>query len=114
MVVVRATDPEGIPGASSADDTNSDEITVTITITDVNEAPAVTGDATATFDEDTGDETAALHTYVAVDPEADAPITWSVAGADGAKFTAMVVRSCSRLSPTLRCRPTPTGTTCTR
>ena len=88
MVVVRATDPAGVPVAS-LDAATSDEVTVVISITDVNEPPAVTGDATATFNEDTGNETAALHTYAAVDPEGDAPITWSVAGADGAKFTAV-------------------------
>ena len=41
-VSVKATDPAGVP---NTDTDNSDEITVTITVTDVNEPPAVTGDA---------------------------------------------------------------------
>ena len=41
-VVVRATDPSGMPGAESADDENSGTVTVEITVSDVNEAPAVT------------------------------------------------------------------------
>ena len=41
-VVVRATDPDGMPGATeTAVETNSDVITVTITVTQVNEAPVV-------------------------------------------------------------------------
>ena len=50
-VVVRATDPTGIPGADPAVTTNSGTVTVIITVTDVNEAPVVAGDATVTFDE---------------------------------------------------------------
>ena len=40
-VTVRATDPAGIPqaAAEAGDVANSDEIEVTITVTDVNEAP---------------------------------------------------------------------------
>ena len=59
-VVVRATDPFGVPQAGTADTANSDEVTVVITVTDVNEAPTVTGEATATFNEDTGDITTAF------------------------------------------------------
>ena len=89
-VTVRATDPAGIPGADSRDDLNSDEVTVVITITDVNEAPAVTGDAEAIFAEVTGNIGTALSVYTADDPDEDAPTpTWSVAGVDGAKFTAV-------------------------
>ena len=50
-VTVRATDPAGVPQAPTADTTNSDEITVTITVTNVNEPPAVTGEAAVTFAE---------------------------------------------------------------
>ena len=39
--MVRATDPSGVPQAVRAVDTNSDEVMVTITLTDVNEAPVV-------------------------------------------------------------------------
>ena len=88
-VVVRATDPTGIPGADDADPANSDTVMVIITVTDVNEAPDVTGDAAVTFDEETGVITVPLDTYAAVDPDEDAPtLTWSVDGADGSKFTA--------------------------
>ena len=86
-VVVRATDPAGIPAAGSADPKNSGTVTVMITVTDVNEAPAVTGDATATFNEDTGVIATELDTYTATDPDGDTPtLTWSVGGADGSKF----------------------------
>ena len=85
-VVVRATDPAGIPQAPSAVDANSDEITVTITVTDVNEPPAITGDAAATFEEVAGDITTPLDTYDEDDPETNDPSTWSVAGDDSSKF----------------------------
>ena len=51
-VTVRATDPEGVPQATRRLSTRTAmTITVTITVTDVNEPPAVTGDAAATFNE---------------------------------------------------------------
>ena len=88
-VVVRATDPAGIPGADTAATANSGTVTVVISVTDKNEAPAVTGDAEVTFEEVTGDITTALHTYDAADPDDGAPDpTWTVGGADGSKFTA--------------------------
>ena len=97
-VVVRATDPAGVPEADPREDTNSDMVTVNITVTNVDEAPDVTGDATADFnevvaaaslesDETSGNIAAAVVTYQAVDPENDTPITWSTSGADGSKFT---------------------------
>ena len=85
-VVVRATDPTGIPQVQTAVETDSDEITVTITISDVNEPPAVTGNATSTFDETDGNIATPLNTYTAADPENDTPITWSVSGTDSSKF----------------------------
>ena len=89
MVVVRATDPAGIPGAGTADTANSAIVMVEITVTDKNEAPEVTGNAGVTFNEDTGAIATALHTYVAVDPDDSPPTpTWSVGGADGSQFTA--------------------------
>ena len=36
---------------------------MTITVTDVNEAPTIDGDAAVSFDEDTGDIATALDTY---------------------------------------------------
>ena len=92
-VVVRATDPAGVPTATNRVEANSDVVTVVITITDVNEPPAVDGAATETFNEDTGDITTALAAYTANDPETvgdnnNTEVTWSVAGPDGGKFTA--------------------------
>ena len=45
-VMVRATDPFGNPDAGSEVEDNSDEVTVTITVKDVNEAPSITGGPT--------------------------------------------------------------------
>ena len=92
-VTVRATDPAGVPQAVSADSANSDTVMVEIAVTDVNEPPAVVGDATATFNEDTGGIDSELFAYMANDPETsgdvnNTEVTWSVAGPDGGKFTA--------------------------
>ena len=90
--MVRATDPAGIPSVETAETANSDTVKVVITVTDVNEAPAVDGDATATFNEDTGDIATVLDTYTANDEDDDgnphpgAVTGWSVNGADGSKF----------------------------
>ena len=91
MVTVRATDPAGVPQAQMPDVDNSDEITVTITVTNVNEPPAVTGDAAVTFQGEEGaiaDGAGRLHWLT--DPETTRgtnDITWSVAGDDGSKFS---------------------------
>ena len=84
-VTVRATDPAGVPQIDDAGEDNSDEITVTITVTNVNEPPAVSGEAAVTFNEGTGDITA-LDEYTADDPENAAVVTWTVAGDDSSKF----------------------------
>ena len=85
-VTVRATDPSGIPQEENAQSANSDVIVVTISLTDVNEPPAVTGDAEVTFQEVAGQIATELDTYTASDPETDTPITWSVMGTDSGKF----------------------------
>ena len=93
-VMVRATDPEGVPDADPRVDTNSDVVTVGITITDVNEPPAVMGTDNADtkdgaelmFNELTGVITVPLDTYAEDNPEDDVVSIWSVAGADGSKF----------------------------
>ena len=96
-VVVRATDPAGIPQADPGIPANSDQVTVIFTVTNVDEAPDVTGDAAVDFNEvvasanlesgeTTGDINTTLGTYNAADPEDDTPITWSTSGADGSKF----------------------------
>ena len=56
---------------------------VTVTVEDVNEAPAVTGTETFTYREN---GTANLYTFRATDPEGSA-ITWSVTGTDGDDFS---------------------------
>ena len=56
---------------------------VTVTVTDVNEAPAVTGTDTFNYREN---GTAAIYTFKATDPERSA-IEWSLSGADDADFT---------------------------
>ena len=86
-VVVRATDPAGIPEADPAVAANSDVVTVMITVTDVNEPPVVEGEAEVTFEEVMGDIATSMDTYTATDPEMDNPITWSVTGADAGKFS---------------------------
>ena len=85
-VEVRATDPDGMPAATDAVEANSDVITVTIMVTDVNEAPVVSGMAAVTFAE--GDPIInMLDMYAATDPEEDTPITLALTGADRGKFT---------------------------
>ena len=85
MVTVRATDPAGMPQIEAFDTTNSAEITVTITVTDVNEPPDVTGEAAVDFAEDGEIDTAPV-TYMADNPEDDEPSTWSLSGDDAGKF----------------------------
>ena len=55
---------------------------IEITVTNVNEAPSISGSATVNYAEN---GTAPVATYTATDPEGDA-ITWSVAGSDAAWF----------------------------
>ena len=57
-------------------DAIDDTIAVTVTVTNVNEAPVVTGDAAPSFQEDSS---AAIATYTGADPERDT-LTWSVSG----------------------------------
>ena len=87
-VVVRATDPDGKPEVAleAIETNNSDVITVTIAVTDVNEAPAITGDAAITFAED-GQIDTMLAMYTEADPEMDTPIIRALTGADRGKFT---------------------------
>ena len=72
-VVVTATDPSG----------QSDTITVTITVTDQNEPPTISGKTSVYYAEHRTD---AVATYTADDPEKD-PITWSLAGDDSEDFS---------------------------
>ena len=74
MVTLTATDSFG----------DSASIDVTITVTDADEAPDVTGDAVSKEYAENG--TGSVATYTAVDPEG-AAIAWSLSGDDAADFT---------------------------
>ena len=73
MVTVTATDPLGA----------STSIPVTIEVTDVDEAPDISGDDTISYPEK---GTGAVATYTASDPEG-ASVRWSLGGVDAADFT---------------------------
>ena len=67
---------------------NSDSLPITITVTDVNEPPDVTGQQVLSFAENQSTDLV-LATYSAIDPEdPSAEITrWSTSGTDGGDFT---------------------------
>ena len=73
MVTVMAEDSFG----------DSASIMVTITVTDLNEGPEITGEDTIEYPEN---RTSSLETYRASDPERAGTITWSLAGTDAALF----------------------------
>ena len=73
MVTVVATDSGNITAS----------IDVTITVTDVNEPPAITGDAEHDYAENGAGDVA---TFTATDPDAGAAITWEMSGADASLF----------------------------
>ena len=58
---------------------DSDSIMVTITVTDMDETPAVSGDATKEYAEN---GTGPVARYTAVDPEQTAIVSWSLGGDD--------------------------------
>ena len=62
----------------------SDTIMVTIMVTDMDEAPDVTGEASIEYTEN---GTGPVTTYTAVDPEMTAIASWTLGGADAADFT---------------------------
>ena len=76
-VTVEVTDGRDQNGDDDMDAID-DRQNVTITVTNVNEAPVVTGDATVSYQEDAN---RAIATYTAADPERDT-LTWSVSGND--------------------------------
>ena len=80
-VTVQVTDGRDRNGDDD-NDVIDDTINVTINVTNVNEAPTVSGEATATFTEN---DSSAIATYTGSDPERD-DLTWSTAGADGDSF----------------------------
>ena len=92
-VVVRATDPAGIPGPSAAE-AATHTVNVVITVTDVNDAPVVAPgmeDVHGGADHRTDITTVAWsESYTETDQDdvdaTDPPRTWSLGGADGSKF----------------------------
>ena len=62
----------------------SASIMVTITVTDMDEVPDVSGDATKEYAENGIGQVAR---YTAVDPEQTAIVSWSLAGADASRFS---------------------------
>ena len=81
-VTVTATDPWG----PDADPTGAASQEVTITINNVNEAPAITVGATKTSVDENTAITEMVSTYTATDVDQTAEVTWSVSGTDAADF----------------------------
>ena len=76
-ITIVATD-DGTP-------TERAELEVTVTVTDVNEPPEITGDTTINYDENADHPVAS---YAASDPEqATTNFTWSLGGTDSGDFT---------------------------
>ena len=98
IVIVRATDPGAVPAAPAPDTLvittgtmDYDEVEVTITVTGVNEGPAITTNAAPddmfAFDEVDGVIGTALATFEATDPEGNTLVSWMAEGPDGGRFT---------------------------
>ena len=75
QLVVVATDSEGLTG----------ELMVSITVTEVNEGPEITGMPTYTIQE--FHQNLVNTTYSATDPEGDSISSWRLYGSDGGDFT---------------------------
>ena len=76
-------DSEYLVTVRAYDGTNYGTLDATVTVTDVNEAPTVTGTTSRDYAENLTDSVA---TYTAVDPEG-ITFTWSLAGTDAGEFT---------------------------
>ena len=68
--------------SGNADTTNDDTVTVTITVTNVNEPPVLEGESSINYAENGAGDVA---TYTAVDPE-NGQFTWSLSGNDSGDF----------------------------
>ena len=75
---------DGKNEAGGSDTTVDDTITVTITVTDANEPPTITGTSNVSYAENRTD---AVATYTATDPEGSTNITWSKSGDDAGDFS---------------------------
>ena len=81
-VIVTVHDGKDAAGGTDTS-TIDDEIEVTINLTNVNEAPTIAGSTTRSIPENS----TAVATYTATDPDASTTYTWSVESADdGGKF----------------------------
>ena len=70
------------------EDSHSDELTFTVTVTDVNEGPEISGNASPNPVPENQDQTQILARYTATDPEDPTAIItrWSTSGTDGGDF----------------------------
>ena len=84
-VTVSVTDGEDADGAEETTATIDDTIAVTITVSDVNEPPVVSGPTSVpvNYAEHGTDD---VYTFSATDPESDTP-TWTLTGDDAGAFT---------------------------
>ena len=80
-VTVTVHDGKDIAGGSST--AVDDEIVVIIDLTDVNEAPTITGGPTSSS---VSENSTSVDTYTASDPDASDTLTWSVEGANDGSF----------------------------
>ena len=81
-VVIGVSD--GKDSSDEADMIEDDSITVTISVTNVDEPPEISGDDTFTVAENHSET---LDSYTAADPEGDTtPITWALGGVDAGDF----------------------------
>ncbi len=80
-----AQDEHGITivATDNANSSNRGELTVTVTITDVNEPPEITGNSSQTYQEN---QTHPVTTVGFIDREGD-DVTWSLSGTDRGDFT---------------------------
>ena len=85
-----------------------DTIMVAIMVTDMDELPDVTGDATADYPEN---GTVLVATYTAMDPELTDIVSWSLDGTDAEDFDISAgVLTFKKSHLTMKCRGTLTGT----
>ena len=75
---------DGKADDGSTDTTADDTITITVTVTDQNDPPQITGGSTSVSYAENG--TGDVETYTATDPDTNS-LTWTVTGTDSAFFS---------------------------
>ena len=88
---------DGKDTAGNTDATIDATITVTINLTNVNEAPEITGGAANLDIPENTDTSTFIETYVASDPDASTTFTWSLEGVDAGNFTITRVSNDGRI-----------------